>query len=295
MTLHERLENWNDQLVVDAENRLVLNVALAGQLSRNGYQYTEESLAAAASLYDNKPVFLDHASSRGRLLDRSTRDLVGSITNPRYVAGRIRGDIRVLASESGELFLKLVESQTPGVGMSHVVLAERSVDGKLVQRISEVVSVDVVVNPATTQTFAESLSSDLELPAPVMPGVSCGNCPDCQLRQDQAIPLQEECDALREDVGRLRAEVREHQERAAVQRMIASSGLPTEAISECFQQQLLSAPTVEVRRQLLQDRAQLMAGGRRPVRVAGSQDRGLPSTQKRVDDEFVRVLKRCAR
>jgi len=291
MTLNERLENWNDQLSVDLPNRLVLNVALAGQLSRNGYQYTEEALAAAAKLYDNKPVFLDHASIRGRPLERSTRDLVGSIINPRFVSGRIRGDIRVLESESGALFLKLVEAQTPGVGMSHVVLAERSGDGKLVQKISDVISVDVVVNPATTRTFTESLSSGAGPVSNEEPAA----CSACRSWQEQAVQLREERDSLQEDVHRLRAEVREHTDRLAVQRLIAGSGLPVEAVSECFQQQLLAAPTSDMRRQLLQDRMQLMAGGRRDAVRVVSQERNHSSGPQGLEDEFVRILKRRSR
>src|SRR3546814_5180157 len=48
----------------------VLNVALTGQSSRNGYRYTEEALSAAAQLYAGKPVFLDHAGARQRSEER---------------------------------------------------------------------------------------------------------------------------------------------------------------------------------------------------------------------------------
>src|SRR5690606_29164537 len=73
-----------------------------------------------------------------------------------YESGRIRGDIRVLDTDSGRTFLALAESNAPGVGMSHVVLAERSQPDGTVDRIHDVVSVDAVVFPATTRTFRES-------------------------------------------------------------------------------------------------------------------------------------------
>jgi len=296
-TLHEACENWNEALNVDHENRLVLNVALAGQLSRNGYSYSHEALAAAAALYENKPVFLDHAAQRLRPLERSTRDLVGAISNPRYVSGRIRGDIRVLETESGQTFLKLVESHTPGVGMSHVVLADRTGDGKTVQKIVEVISVDVVINPATTSTFAEStcLPPVETTPTEVCAAEVCARdgCSDCLLLREKSEVLQAERDRLQSDVHRLQNELKCVANRESVRALIAESGLPAESVSECFQNQLLAAATLEQRRQLLQDRMKLLSLGHRDQGRAASQARSLPSSLRTTpEDEFVRVLKR---
>ena len=133
-----------------------------GRDSKNGYRYSEQALRRAARLYDQKPVFLDHAEKPTEAAARSTRDLVGSIVNPRFEEGRLRGDVRVLDTDSGRTFLALAEGNTPGVGMSHVVLAQRSVDGAIVERIEDVISVDVVVRPATTSTFRESEDGSLE-------------------------------------------------------------------------------------------------------------------------------------
>lgn len=155
--LVEQVRDWRTaEVCIDAERRLVSNIALAGAQSRNGYRYTEPALRAAVPLYEQKPVFLDHAPNLTRPQERSTRDLVGHIVNPRYEGGRIRADVRVLETEAGRTFLALAESLSPAVGMSHVVLAERSADRTRVERIHEVVSVDAVVFPATAATFRES-------------------------------------------------------------------------------------------------------------------------------------------
>jgi hypothetical protein len=154
--LKERVADWRQLAEYDQSSRILKNVALSGCESKNGYRYTEQALRKAAALYDQKPVFLDHAEKRTEPGARSTRDLVGSIVNPRFDGGRIRGDVRVLDTDSGRTFLALVEGATPGVGMSHVVLATRSRDGQTVERIEDVISVDVVVRPATTSTFRES-------------------------------------------------------------------------------------------------------------------------------------------
>ena len=155
--LREQIRDWRTaEVCVDAERGLVANIALAGLNSRNGYRYLEEALRGAVPLYNHKPVFLDHAPNAARPQERSTRDLVGHIVNPRYESGRIRGDVRVIDADAGRTFLALAASDAPAVGMSHVVLAERSTDRTVVEKIREVVSVDAVVFPATTATFRES-------------------------------------------------------------------------------------------------------------------------------------------
>ncbi|MCB9950903.1 MAG: hypothetical protein H6824_07965 [Planctomycetaceae bacterium] len=132
--LTERIADWNRQLQVQSEERLVKNVALTGNMSRNGYAYDDQAHFRSRSLYNGKPVFLDHAHNGQRPQLRSTRDLVGSIINPRIEEGRVRGDIRGGRYRLWTHFpLALVEANTPGVGMSHVVLAERTNDGKRVK------------------------------------------------------------------------------------------------------------------------------------------------------------------
>jgi hypothetical protein len=154
--LTEHVEDWRNNVVVEASSRTIRNVALAGPESKNGYRYAEAALQAATPLYENVPVFLDHPVSPLRPRARSTRDLAGTVTNARYEGGRIRGDLRLVDTEAGRTLLALAEADGPGVGMSHVVLAERNGDGSLVERIVEVVSVDAVAFPASTRTFRES-------------------------------------------------------------------------------------------------------------------------------------------
>lgn len=155
-SLIEHVSDWRQEIVVEQATRTIRNVALAGSESKNGYRYSERSLKDAASLYENVPVFLDHPASPQRPRDRSARDLAGSVTNARYEGGRLRGDLKTLDTEAGRTLLALAAADGPGVGMSHVVLAERSRDGATVERIVEVVSVDAVAFPATTSTFRES-------------------------------------------------------------------------------------------------------------------------------------------
>ena len=153
----EQVTDWRAaDVTVNYDDRLVKNIVLSGGVSRNGHRYTEEALREAIAKYDQKPVFLDHAANVARPFERSTRDLVGTVTQPRFEDGRIRGDIQVLDTEAGRIFLALMEGRSPAIGMSHVVLAQRGSNPQVVEHIHDVVSVDAVVFPATTNGFHES-------------------------------------------------------------------------------------------------------------------------------------------
>lgn len=160
LTMRERIREGGDWRgegvapVADLKTRRVRDVALTGQESRNGYRYGAGVLERAVVLYENRPVFLDHADALTRPFDRSARDLIGHVVEPRFEDGRIRGDIEVLATEAGDTFLALAASESEAVGMSHVVTVQRDADGT-VGEIVEVVSVDAVAFPATNATFAE--------------------------------------------------------------------------------------------------------------------------------------------
>lgn len=153
----EQVTDWRGaDLEVDCATRMVRNIVLSGGDSRNGHRYSEQALRDAAGLYVQKPVFLDHASNPARPHERSTRDLVGTIAAARYEGGRLRGDVQVLETEAGRTFLALLQGESPAVGMSHVVLAQRGTDPTSIERIHDVVSVDAVVFPATTRGFREA-------------------------------------------------------------------------------------------------------------------------------------------
>jgi hypothetical protein len=275
--LTEQLVDWNHAARIDADARVVRNVALSGNVSKNGYRYSDEALARAVPMYVQRPVFLDHAGDPQRSRDRSTRDLVGSVVNPRFEGGRIRGDIRVLDTEAGRTFLSLAVSASPGLGMSHVVLARRSADGSIVEQIEDVISVDAVVNPATTTTFHEQATEPDESLVEIT-----------QERDDllQRIPV------LVAEIERLKpfeSQLREMQRDQEVQRLLSTSQLPAEIVSEEFRQLLMSAPDDAFRRALIADRRWLAEHGRPVTPLShGRQQRGDAGS----DRAFVSVIRR---
>ena len=272
-TLTEDLADWSAALSIDPQARLVLNVALTGPDSRNGYRYSESALREAVPLYDQKPVFLDHAPDRLKPRDRSTRDLVGNIINPRYEDGRIRGDIRVLDTESGRTFLALAHTNLPGVGMSHVVIAQRSTDSNTVEAIRDVVCVDAVVNPATTQTFRESQDASSEV----------------ALLEEQLQSSHRECQNLREQLAVLQSRALLAERQCEAHKLVAESQLPAAAITPLFLLQLEQAPTTEHRRELIRDRAKLCEQHR--SRPPLSRERTLITSPASLNSDLVTAIR----
>ena len=246
--LVEQVRDWRGtDLEIDAAKRVVRNVVLSGANSRNGHRYTEESLRQGAGLYASKPVFLDHAPSGSKPQERSTRDLVGSITGARYESGRIRGDIQVLKTPAGETFLELVESNTPQVGMSHVVVVERGRDPKVVESIRDVISVDAVVYPATTTTFQEGVTL-LDKPA---------EFPDT-VQEERIHLLEEELQATKEELVSLKLEQeRVRRSQADVERMLSEARLPESVVTEEFRELLLDERSAGLREELIRERREL--------------------------------------
>ena len=83
-----------------AHLRLRRNVALLAPRSRNGYSYTSEAMREAVSLYEGRPIFLNHPDGLSPT-QRKIQDYTGKVQNVRFVEGeggaescaRIRGDL----------------------------------------------------------------------------------------------------------------------------------------------------------------------------------------------------------
>ena len=230
------------QFRIDREQRMVWNVALAGAVSKNGYRYSEESLRGAVGLYAGKPVLLDHASPGSRPQERSARDMAGTIVEARYEEGRVRGDIRILETEAGETLLALLEGSLPSVGMSHVVLVERSKDATLVERIVDVVSVDVVVFPATT-TFSES---------------ACGGCepgtgPAESWRDERELLVRERA-VLEAELRGLAAQLEAGRRAEWTERWVQERGIAGGCVTPAFLSLVNRVAEEEVRQALLEER-----------------------------------------
>lgn len=268
--LKNLFEGAFNEISIDAEKRLVKNVALVGQTSKNGRRYTVEALKGGTTHYEGAKVFVDHPSKadeeRGY---RSTRDLAGKVENARFDGQKIRGDIRAINTDGGLLLFEIATNMPEVAGMSHNASGKfhkESGGVEVVDSIEKVFSVDLVSNPATNDGMFESELNDdtgeiemLEYKEVTMVGLK-------EARNDLVSTLvQEGKESRDEEFQKVIVEnaklVKENEElqkkvdemevkealagkKAIIDKLLEESELPKEAITDVFRKSL---ETIEVK------------------------------------------------
>lgn len=144
--------------VVDGAGRFEVLAITAGV--GNGWEFTEAALRESLVLWDGVEVFVDH-----RWGSRSLRDLAGVLHEPAWDAEsqgircklRAVGPSAALLEELGRQLLKESDGKKPRVGFSADVLFTSQ--GRKVEKILRVLSVDLVYNPARGGAFLRALNS----------------------------------------------------------------------------------------------------------------------------------------
>lgn len=128
------------------------NVKILGLTSKNGYSYDAKAVAKAVPLYENAPVYVDHAKG-----NRSYADRIGYIQNPRLQEADIHGDFILNPKHKlAEQVLWDAQHGTSGVGFSHSIDGALNKKTNIVESIDKVFSVDLVAGPACTKSIFES-------------------------------------------------------------------------------------------------------------------------------------------
>jgi hypothetical protein len=144
---------------VDDANGIIKGVKIVGTKSRNGRRYTMEALVRAIPLYEGAAVNIDHPRDDPDE-QRSSYDRFGVIKNVRKGADGLYGDLHYLKSH--RMANSVVEDAKRGLnvfGMSHNASGDGFTedDGtRVIDRILEVRHVDLVADPATTNSLFES-------------------------------------------------------------------------------------------------------------------------------------------
>lgn len=159
---------------VDREAGVIRNVKVIGLQSANGYRYSPEALAKAAPLYEGVKVYESH-EDRDAPRERRLGELIGWLENVRAEPDGLYADLQFLRSSPHAAQLCECAERSPhlfGLSPHH---AGEVRDG-VVTEIAEVMSVDLVMQPATTAGLYESrsmkrtLSQLLESTAYTTPG-----------------------------------------------------------------------------------------------------------------------------
>lgn len=161
--VQEAAARFDQATRVDRDANIVRDVVILGYESENGRRYTRMAMEAAIGLYDGVPVKIDHPAPEDARKSREFDTTWGWIQNPRVVMEngqpKMRGDVQYLASHaSTNTILERIEKHPTKQGLSH----NADIDGDWVEtvfevrQITEVRSVDLVENPATTRGIFES-------------------------------------------------------------------------------------------------------------------------------------------
>ncbi|MCA9229195.1 MAG: hypothetical protein KDA57_00975 [Planctomycetales bacterium] len=151
--LQEFVDSHGVSVRVDQAQGVLEGVKLLGLESRNGRRYRETALAKAAPLYEEAKVNVNHPQG-SPLAPRKYEERLGVIRQVRMLAGKgLYGNLHFNPKHAlAEQLVWDAEHNPRNVGFSHNVTARLSREGEVavVQEITQVQSVDLVADPATT-------------------------------------------------------------------------------------------------------------------------------------------------
>lgn len=154
---------------LDKDAGIVRGVKILGAESDHGYRYTSSAMKNAISLYEGKPVNIDHPKERSISASRRYADRFGRISNVHFREGKSYGLYGDLHYNKGHRLASQfewdVENNPNNLGLSQMARGSTAVrSGKvLVESIQVVKSVDVVADPATNQGLFESKGARMKV------------------------------------------------------------------------------------------------------------------------------------
>jgi len=151
---------WEDR--IDEANGVVKDATLCGIKSKNGRRYTEKALKAAVQMYERAKINFNHPENEtagGK--PRKYEERFGVAKNVRYVAGKgIVGDIHYNPKhKEADGFAWWVKNHPEAIGVSPNQRGNGKFDPKegvmLIETITRVRSLDIVADPATSESLLE--------------------------------------------------------------------------------------------------------------------------------------------
>lgn len=144
---------------VDRDRGIIFGVKILGFESKNGRRYLPEAVQAAKARYDGVTVRINHPRSPRD--SRDAGDVFGRITNPTEKPDGLYGDLEYLRSHPlAERICEAAERMPEVFGLSHNAEGEGDYENGtfVVREITDVRSVDVVADPATTKGLFEGVN-----------------------------------------------------------------------------------------------------------------------------------------
>ena len=240
--LQEYADSRGTTLRIDSEMGILHGVKLLGLESRNGRRYRESALDRAVPLYEGTKVNVNH-SKNGPLAPRDYQDRLGVIRGVEMRTGEgLFGDLHFNPKHAlAEQLAWDAEHNPQNVGFSHNVLARLSRDGEqtFVEEITQVQSVDLVADPATTRGLfeqsKEAAGQDTVEQKPSAP-VAWDALTVEQLQLHRPDLLEEiesqEVEKLRRRIDELSSQAATHERRERIGQLLVEHGLPLPSASD---------------------------------------------------------------
>lgn len=268
----------------EGQPRMIKGVALLGGTARRAaesYKYPVRTMETAVKrgLYEGCRCFINHPTDQEA--DNGRRDLMGLAgvcRNVRVEDGKVKGDVQVLPDEFGDKFFNIAKLMPEAASCSHIAdgTLKREGDNVFVEEIKEVLSVDLVVQGATTQNVFESAGhrkgTMMEEYGDITIDALRLKRPDLVkvLVEEGATGRDEEVKKLTESNTDLKGKLDEHDVKAAqaerkvaVAKLLEDSKLPKVAKTDLFVEQLtaIDGDNFEAQaKKLIEDRLSLVGG-----------------------------------
>jgi len=319
---------------VDLAKGIAYGVKVVGFVSKNKRYYKPAALQQAVPLYEGIKVYFDHVEDKDAKLGRKFGEKFGVLRKVHFVENAgLFADLHFNPKHQyAEQFVWDANNDPESLGLSHhaTTLTARSRDRHnrtVVEQIVKVKSVDVVPDPATTQSLFESTDMDSKEMPDGMPDGITANPVNMMLKtmagkigelaegegdddskmkslaemvgkQDKLMSMlaanKEACDSsgkcvppsekregeehesviagLRKELAGLKNLLENRNEadkkstlKASVETALEAAGLDAsnrDHVSDIFAGQLLATESVELRTQMIEERAKLVGAGR---------------------------------
>jgi hypothetical protein len=152
-------------LEIDEDAGCLRNVRVLGLESANGRRYLAEGVAAAAHLYEHRPVYWNHKANPKT--QRLAEDKGGWLENVRPAPdGGLVGDLHYLKSHPMTPRLLEAAARRPDFfGLSHDALGreQKGSRGRVIEGVDRVNSIDLVADPASVRGLHESKGNTVKI------------------------------------------------------------------------------------------------------------------------------------
>ncbi len=278
---------------VAVESNIVRGVKVLGNRSvnvnRDGTSnvYTLEARQKAQELYEGVAVNVDHPPRTTPGAERSYRDRIGHLSNVQVRESGTFADLNLNPRHPlTEQILWDAAHAPKSVGLSHNAQGRGRADGKdfLIEEISNVRSVDIVADPATTKSLFESREDPVQSPYAAAAETKPAETKEATEAKQEAAPVEaapvapapvepvattsdELVESLKTRIDELETKLAASERRASREKTLAESKLPAEALSEVFLSNYHGA-TDEAAAAMLEDRKKIWFH-QRPATSAG--------------------------